>query len=167
MRNRGVSRCWRTQGKLRKGKRPTIQRSCHTSLCVVLVLGVLVLVHIGAQTNLWSLRCDQTSSLCLRLQVESALRPDRLFWCTVMFHVVYGGVIASAQINLWSLCFGQTNSLVLRLQGWVSLRSGQTTCFAYLDFFVVVNFGMRMRQQTCVYVSAVVHASSATGRWRN
>ena len=62
----------------------------------------------------------------------------------------YGSVIVSAQINLWSLCFGQTNSLVLRLQGWVSLRSGQTTCFAYLDFFVVVNFGMRMRQQTCV-----------------
>ena len=139
-----------------------VSSSCHAMVhtCVEIMIG-------SAQTNLWSLRCGQTSSLCLRLQVESALRPDRLFWCTVMFHVVYGGVIASAQINLWSLCFGQTNSLVLRLQGWVSLRSGQTPCFAYLDFFVVVNFGMRMRQQTCVYVSAVVRASSATGRWRN
>ena len=114
----------------------------------MLVLGVLVLVHIGAQTNLWSLRCDQTSSLCLRLQVESALRPDRLFWCTVMFHVVYGGVIASAQINLWSLCFGQTNSLVLRLQGWVSLRSGQTTCLAYFYITELVECDIRIRQLT-------------------
>ena len=108
-----------------------VSPSCHAMFhtCVEIMIG-------SAQTNLWSLRCGQTSSLCLRF--KSALRPDRLFWCTIMFHVVYGGAIASAQINLWSLCFGQANSLGLRFQGWVSLRSGQTTCFAYLHFFVIV-----------------------------
>ena len=120
-----------------------VSSSCHAMVhtCVEIMIG-------SAQTNLWSLRCDQTSSLCLRLQVESALRPDRLFWCTVMFHVVYGGVIASAQINLWSLCFGQTNSLVLRLQGWVSLRSGQTTCLAYFYLTELVECDIRIRQLT-------------------
>ena len=60
----------------------------------------------------------------------------------------YGSVIVSAQINLWSLCFGQTNSLVLRLQGWVSLRSGETTCLAYFYLTELVECDTRIRQLT-------------------
>ena len=76
----------------------------------------------------------------------------------------YGSVIVSAQINLWSLCFGQTNSLVLRLQGWVSLRSGQTTCLAYFYIIELVECDIRFRQLTRVYVSEGVSVSVAAGR---